>query len=66
VENAGNEVSLDIGRIYKIIKPHRFDRTAVRVIDNDGEDYLYSPDQFIAVDLPVRARRIVAQAVPLG
>ena len=66
VDNAGNEASLDVGKVYKAIKPLANDpRHALRVIDNEGEDYLYSPSQFVAVELPPRAKRAVAAAAGL-
>jgi hypothetical protein len=63
VENAGNEVSLWIGKVYQVIKPHPNDGSHnLRVIDEDGEDYLYSDDQFVPVELPQAARRAVVAA----
>jgi len=65
IDNAGNEVSLDLGKIYRIIRPLSGDPPSmVRVIDNEGEDYLYNRSQFVPVDLPARARKAIAAAVP--
>jgi hypothetical protein len=36
----------------------------VRVIDNEGEDYLYPAGYFIFVDLPREAERAVLQQSP--
>ncbi|MBI4770210.1 MAG: hypothetical protein HY784_07330 [Chloroflexi bacterium] len=43
----------------------------IRVIDNEGEDYLYPADYFVFVDFPatveqalLRARRTLPQGVP--
>lgn len=63
IENEGNEISLDLGRIYRIIRPLANDPAyMVRVIDNEGEDYLYSAKQFVPVELPPKARRVVEAA----
>jgi hypothetical protein len=63
VENDGYEASLDLGRAYKVIAPRANDRPDdLRVVDNEGEDYLYSAERFVEVELPIRARRAVAQA----
>ena len=37
-------------------------RGFVRVIDESGEDYLYSSDCFVAVELPQAAARVFAGA----
>ena len=53
VENRGYEASLEIRKIYEIL----VDREAgkyhqVRVVDESGDDYLYSENYFAAVRLP--------------
>ena len=61
IDNRGNEVSLQIGKVYEIIAPHINDRPYdVRVIDEEGEDYLYHASQFVHVDLPAKGRRFIA------
>jgi hypothetical protein len=63
VDNVGNEASLLIGKVYQVIKPDPNDGPHnLRVIDEDGEDYLYSAEQFVPVDLPQSARRAVVAA----
>lgn len=63
IDNHGYQGSLCVGRIYRIIKPQGTDRPAdVRVIDEEGEDYLYSANQFVEVELPLSARRAVSAA----
>src|SRR5437016_3333284 len=63
INNDGNPASLELGKVYKIIRPARGDPSyMVRVIDNDGEDYLYYARQFVPVDLPPKARRVVTMA----
>ena len=34
----------------------------IRVIDNEGEDYLYPADYFIALELPRKVERALLQA----
>jgi len=64
VDNAGNEASLDLGRVYKVIKPLANDGDYfLRVVDNEGEDYLYYAKQLVPVTLPARAKRAVELAV---
>jgi len=64
VENAGNQASLEIGKVYRQIKPHKNDMADwVRVIDESGEDYLFPAKQFVPVQVPAKALRVVATAV---
>ena len=67
IDNDGNEISLDLGRVYKIIRPLKNDPPyMVRVIDHEGEGYLYYEKQFVPVELPPKGRRAVAIAKPRG
>jgi hypothetical protein len=62
VENAGNEASLDLGRVYRVVRPKANDpEHYLRVIDNEGEDYLYFSKQFVAVEVPAKGRRLVTE-----
>lgn len=38
--------SLTIGRVYKVAPPAENDGDMLRIIDNEGEDYLYPADYF--------------------
>ena len=58
VDPSGYQGSLSLGKIYRVIKPELGDRPYdLRVVDEEGEDYLYSAKRFVAVDLPAKARR---------
>lgn len=60
VHNKGSEGSLLLGKVYKIIRPHRNDAIYnVRVIDEEGEDYLYLAEQFVSVQLPPKGRKLI-------
>ena len=43
-------VSLTPGQIYKVAPPAEHDGEMLRVIDNEGEDYLYPADYFEPVE----------------
>lgn len=45
LDNAGYEVSLTRGQVYKTL-PDTSDSISIRVIDNEGEDYLYDANRF--------------------
>jgi len=65
LENKGNEVSLEIGKIYRHVKPHVRDMAGwVRIIDESGEDYLFPGKQFAEVTLPALAKRVLAKPRP--
>ena len=54
---------MQVGKAYKVIKPEANDRAYFfRVIDEEGEDYLYPADWFVPVDLPPKAKRALVAA----
>ena len=57
-------MSLLLGKVYQVLRPLANDwPTWVRVIDEDGEDYLYPAKRFVEVNLPNNARTAVARSV---
>jgi hypothetical protein len=61
IDARGYEGSLYRGKVYRVIKPERNDSpTDMRVVDEEGEDYLYSADQFVPLELPLKARRAMS------
>jgi len=58
LENAGNEASLILGKIYRVLPDPRAARdNLVRIVDESGEAYLFDRRQFAFVDLPQAVRR---------
>ena len=58
LKNAGNEASLILGKVYRILPDARAAKDdMVRIIDESGEDYLFSRRQFAFVDFPQPVRR---------
>ena len=54
IDNKGFEASLEVGKLYEIV----FDEKAesdqmIRVIDEEGEDYLYEAKKFYSLILPL-------------
>lgn len=49
IDNTGYEVSLTRGKVYKIL-PYTSDPVSLRVIDNEGEDYLYDTSRFESIE----------------
>jgi hypothetical protein len=63
VDNAGYEASLERNKIYVVFP----DQTAetdgdVRVVDESGEDYLFSADRFVAIDVPAAVKASLERA----
>lgn len=53
IKNKGYEASLERGKVYRLIPDAEAARHGyVRIVDESGEDYGYSADRFIAIDLP--------------
>ena len=58
LENAGNEASLILGKVYRILPDARAAKDdLVRIVDESGEDYLFHKDQFVFVDFPSAVRK---------
>ncbi len=58
LDNAGNEASLILGKVYRILPDARAAKDdLLRVIDESGEDYLFAKQQFAFVNLPQAVRR---------
>lgn len=58
LENAGNEASLILGKVYRILADARAaNDDLVRIVDESGEDYLFDKQQFALVDFPEAVRK---------
>jgi hypothetical protein len=58
LENEGNEASLIPGKVYEVIPDARAAKDdLVRIIDESGEDFLFSRAQFAFVDFPNAIRK---------
>jgi len=60
LKNQGFLASLEIGKLYQSIPDEEAERLGgLRVVDEDGEDYLYDADMFCPLQVPP----IVAQTL---
>ena len=58
LENEGNEASLILGKVYRIVPDARAAKDdLVRIVDESGEDYLFDKSQFAFVDFPQAVRK---------
>jgi len=60
--NTDDSDLLTLRRIYRILYDESAARSGcIRVIDNEGEDYLYPSEYFIFVDFPPAIERALLQ-----
>ncbi|MGH9801248.1 MAG: hypothetical protein ACRD82_12855 [Blastocatellia bacterium] len=58
--------SLTIGKVYPVIAdPKAESHGYVRIVDDSGEDYLYSNSFFVFVELPMAAEEALLEALSL-
>jgi hypothetical protein len=63
VDNEGYEASLERNKIYVSLPDPEADRYGdLRVIDESGEDYLFSAERFVAIEVPAAVRASLARA----
>jgi hypothetical protein len=63
VHNRGCEASLERNKIYAVLPDEDAERDGdLRVIDESGEDYLFSADRFAAIDVPAAVRASLLKA----
>jgi hypothetical protein len=53
INNRGFEASLEVGKLYEIVADAEAENDdMIRVIDEDGEDYLFEADNFYPLAIP--------------
>jgi len=58
LKNTGNEASLILGKIYRVLPDARAAKDdLVRIVDESGEGYLCHKGQFAFVDFPESVRK---------
>lgn len=62
LDNTGYPSSLELHKIYRVIPDDAEEDGDIRVIDESGEDYLYSADRFVEVDLPQTVCKAILHA----
>jgi len=64
VHNEGNEVSLQLWKIYKPLRDHDAKAEGfLRVVDESGEDYLFPEENFVPIELPNEVKRPFERAI---
>ncbi len=58
VDNSGYPASLELHKVYVVLPDERAaEDDFLRVVDESGEDYLYSTKRFVSVDLPQQVKQ---------
>ena len=58
LQNSGNEASLILGKVYRILPdPRAAKDDLVRIVDESGDDYLFDKAQFAFVEFPQAVRK---------
>ena len=64
VANAGNEVSLQRWKIYKTVRDaDAYAEGLIRVVDEEGEGYLYPEENFVPIELPQEMKASFERAI---
>jgi len=63
INNRGYPTSLELHKIYRVLPDESAAEDGdIRVIDESGEDYLYSAHRFVEVELPKPVRQSLLHA----
>lgn len=60
LDNSGFDASLEVGKLYQIVPDEKAEKLGgIRIIDEDGEDYLFDAEMFCPLPVPP----VVAEAM---
>ncbi len=60
VDNESYEVSLERNKIYVVLRDKIAESDVdIRVVDESGDDYLFSADRFVPIDVPPRVKALL-------
>ena len=63
VDNDGYEASLERNKIYVVLPDKDAENDGdLRVVDQSGEDYLFSANRFVAIDVPAAVKASLLKA----
>jgi hypothetical protein len=63
VENEGYPASLELWKVYRVLTDEKAAKhQLIRVIDESGEDYLYSESWFVPIELPRAVEKAILAA----
>src|SRR5438128_1671021 len=64
IDNSSYPASLELHKIYTVLPDERAaEDDFIRVVDESGEDYLYSAKHFVSVELPAQVKQSIIRKV---
>jgi hypothetical protein len=67
INNVGYAASLELRKLYEVIADLEAEKDQmIRIIDESGEDYLYSADRFVFAPLPASVEQAVLHATDMA
>ena len=67
INNVGYAASLELRKLYEVIAdPEAEKDDMIRVVDESGEDYLYSANRFVMAPLPAAVEQAVLHATAIA
>jgi hypothetical protein len=62
INNEGCEAALELRKLYQVMPPETNDPAEwLRVVDESGEDYLYSGERFITLPIPRPVQELLVE-----
>jgi hypothetical protein len=63
IQNEGYPASLELWKVYRAVPDEKAaEHRLIRVIDESGEDYLYSESYFVPINLPQAVEEALLKA----
>jgi hypothetical protein len=63
IQNEGYPASLELWKVYRVLPDEKAAKhQLIRVIDESGEDYLYSESSFVPIKLPQAVEKAMLAA----
>ena len=67
LNNDGFAASLEVGKLYQIVRDEETEKLGgLRVIDEDGEDYLFDAEMFCPLQVPPIVAQTLKSAIKQG
>jgi hypothetical protein len=64
IDNSSYPASLELHKIYTVLPDEKAaEDDFIRVVDESGEDYLYSAKRFVSVELPAQVKQSIIRKV---
>ena len=62
IRNEEYEASLELRKIYEVLEdPEAAEHQMIRVVDEEGEDYLYPVSWFLQIELPQNIEQAIVE-----